>query len=252
MNVMTAKPNLEIPLSLRAATELVNKRKGREADEHFDHLAQAATKITKTAQTVQSTVAKILANQLSLPIKRASDARNAAHKIFMGVAPDLDKTRRAVESAVQGLEAATLPPAPRNAVDAVLAAEIRTALSRMPPADRAAAVHQAINDGDDAFVGAATQGNVALVGFGPAEQAALRDAWRRKRHAATVERVTHLKEGLAEFNRLSSLLSGWSLGLLAKQDAAITAAEESERQAKAAQAGPKAPAEPTWQAEDVT
>jgi hypothetical protein len=38
----------------------------------------------------------------------------------------------------------------------------------------------------------------------------------------------------SNFNRLSSLLSGWSLGLLAEQNAAIAAAEESERLAKQA------------------
>ena len=116
----------------------------------------------------------------------------------------------------------------------IYAGEIRAALLKMPMAERAKAVSRAIEDGDDAFVAAAVLGNVALTGLGKAEAAALADSWRRKRHGNTVERIARLRSGLNEFNRISSLLSGWSLGLLAEKNAAISAAEESERLAKRA------------------
>jgi hypothetical protein len=125
-------------------------------------------------------------------------------------------------------------PPPKDATAAVYASEVRAALLRMSQADRAKTVTQAITDGDDSFVSAAVTGNVALTGLGKAEAAALADSWKRKRHGTTVERIERLRAGLNEFNRLSSLLSGWSLSLFAEQNAAIAAAEESERLARAA------------------
>jgi hypothetical protein len=152
----------------------------------------------------------------------------------MGVAGNIDGVRKRTERAIAALEATTLPPPPKDAMAAFYAAEIRKALLSMPQAERAKAVSAAINDGDDAFVSAAVTGNVALVGLGKAEQAALTDAWRRKRHGATVARIDRLRAGLNEFNRVSSLLSGWAHSICAEQNALIAAAEESERLARAA------------------
>ena len=104
----------------------------------------------------------------------------------------------------------------------------------MPQAERAKAVTQAINDGDDSFVAAAVLGNVALCGLGKAEQNPLADAWKRKRHAGAIARIESLRSGLTEFNRLSSLLSGFALSICAEQNERIAAAEESERLARAA------------------
>ena len=76
------------------------------------------------------------------------------------------------------------------------------------------------------------QSFLVALGFGSAETF----AWRRKRHGRTVARIESLRAGLSEFNRVSSLLSGWSLSICAVQNAAIAAAEKSERLAKVAMA----------------
>ena len=165
---------------------------------------QCAEVITNAAERVQSNCTAILANQMQTPIKNAATARNTAHKIFMGVAGKIDGVRKRTEQTIAALDASTLPPTPKDATAALYAQEIRAALLRMPQAERTKAVTQAINDGDDAFVAAAVLGNVALCGLGKAEQTALADAWRRKRHGATVARIESLRSGLTEFNRLSS------------------------------------------------
>jgi len=232
--IVPAKPNtLEVPLSLKAATDLVVKHKGKDPDEAFDALAQCAGTVTKAAERVQATCTAILANKLAMPLRAQADARAMAHRIFMDVAPKLDATRRKTEAAIKELQTSTQPPVPKDAVAALYAGEIRTALLRMPQAERARAVQQAINDGDDSFVSAAVLGSAALTGLGKAEAAALSDTWRRQYHTKTVERIERLKSGLDEFNRVSSLLSSYALGLLAKDEARISAAEKSEQLAKA-------------------
>jgi hypothetical protein len=171
---------------------------------------------------------------MAIPIKRAADAKTAAHKIFQGIAPKLDTTRQKVEAAIEQLAKSSLPPKPTDAAAAVYAGEIRAALLRMTPAERTKAVTQAIDDGDDTFVGAAVTGNVALTGLGKAEAAALADAWRRKRHGPVLERIDRLRDALQEFNRLSSLLGGFALGLMQEQNAGIVAAERSAELARQA------------------
>jgi hypothetical protein len=54
--------------------------------------------------------------------------------------------------------------------------------------------------------------------LGKAEQKALADAWKRKRHAMAIARIESLRAGLTEFNRLSSLLSGFALSICAEQN----------------------------------
>ena len=227
-------PEIDVPLSLRAAPALIEKHGGKDRDEDFDALVQTAGVITTAAERVQSNCTKILSNEMAMPVKRAADARNTAHKIFMGVASKIDGVRKRTEQTIAALDASTLPPTPKDATAALYAQEIRTALLRMPQAERTKAVTQAIADGDDVFLAAAVLGNVALCGLGKAEQTALADAWRRKRHGATVARIESLRSGLTEFNRLSSLLSGFALSICAEQNERIAAAEESERLARAA------------------
>ena len=130
-----------------------------------------------------------------------------------------------------------MPPSPKDAMAAIYAGEVRSALSRMPLTERASAVERAIGEGDDAFAVAALTGSPVLVGLGRAEQRALRDVWQRKKHGPTLQRIAKLKAALDEHNRLSSLLSGWSYQLFADDNAAISAAQESERIAREILAG---------------
>ena len=51
--------------------------------------------------------------------------------------------------------------------------------------------------------------------------------WQRKRHGDTLARIESLKAGLQDFERVSSLLFGFALGICADQHADIQAAERS-------------------------
>jgi hypothetical protein len=125
-------------------------------------------------------------------------------------------------------------PTPKNAMDALAATEVRDALRHMPPEERGKAIRAAIDADDDAFVAAACTGSPVLTGLGRAEQAFHLGAWQRKRHGPTMDRIARLKDGLQQFDDLGSLFMGWSLGLLADNNAAVAAAELSERLAREA------------------
>lgn len=239
--IVPAKPKeIEIPLSITGAKALVEKHKGGDLSTDMAALAACASDITSAAAKVKTTAEAILGNQLATPIKRTAAAKSATHKIFTGVASKIDATRKRTESTIATLEASTLPPAPKDAVAAFFAGEIRAALRRMQPDERAKAVTAAIADGDDAFVAAAVLGNTALTGLGAAERDALRDAWQRRHHGATLQRIANLRASLDAFDRVSSVFQGWTLGLFAEQNAAIAAAERSERLAKEALASASA------------
>lgn len=144
-----ARPKqIEVPLSLRAASACIEKHAGTDADENFDALVQCAKSIASgAAEKVQTTCVRVLDNQMQTPIKNAATARAAAFKIFQGVAAKIDGVRKRTEQTIAALDASTLPPTPKDATAALYAQEIRTALLRMPQAERTKAVTQATIDG---------------------------------------------------------------------------------------------------------
>jgi hypothetical protein len=208
MNVIdvSAKPTeIEVPLSLQSAPALIEKRRGKSEDATFDKMITAAGDITETATKVKTAVEKILGNQMAMPIKRTADAKQVASKIFQRVAGKLDDVRKDAQQTIAALEAATLPPAPKDAPAALYHGEVRTALLKMTPTDRAKAIRAAIKTGDDAFAAAVILGNTALTGLSQSERDALADEWRRTRHKDTIERMERLRNGLAEYDRLCAL-----------------------------------------------
>jgi len=86
-------------------------------------------------------------------------------------------------------------------------------------------------------VAAATTGSPLLVGMGKAEQAVLLHAWQQKRHPDKIARITRLKAGLDQLDRLGPMFQSWALGLFADRNAAIESAERSAELAQAAVAG---------------
>ena len=245
--IQTAPTIEDAPLSLRGGRKQIIKGDNTD-DIELASLASCADAISTAALKIESSCRTILRNELQPPIKNASDARNTAVKIFQGIAPKLDSTRKRTEAAIAQLESSTQPPKPKDALGAVLASECRSAVARLPQSERAKVINQAINDGDDAFVAALVGASPILSGLGKAEQAALLDGWKRQRHGRTLDRIERLKVALAETDRLSSLLSSYAFGVCAEQNAAITAAQESERLARAAMreavAGPSST--PSW------
>lgn len=234
--VVDKPKEITVPISLTAARTFVEEEGGKDTDPDpvLEQLAQVAGSITATAEKVKDTVTKVLDNRMATELKNVADAKNAASRIFRNVAPKLDGASRDVERAIEHLENGVALPAPKDAVGAAYAAEVRAALSRMPEEQRAKAVRHAIRDGEDQFVAAAVLGNVALSGLGPAERNALADEWKQARHGPTLQRIERLRAAANQFDRMCALLSGWSMSLFEDQNAAIAAAEKSAELAKAA------------------
>ena len=230
------KPDLEVPLTLRGASQLIEKRRrgNKDQDGTFDLMSETAASITAAADKVKASVAAILDNQMQTPIRNTALAQKAAQKVWDKLAPKLTDVHHRARQKIEELEASAMPPAPKNAMDQLAHAEIRSALRNMPSSERSKAIHAAIEAGDDAFVSAACTGSPILTGLGKAEQALHLNNWQRKRHGPTMERIARLEEGLDQFDQLSTSFMEWSLSLLADKNAAVIAAERSEELAKQA------------------
>jgi hypothetical protein len=225
----------EPTISLRSADVIMAKfADPQNPDTVIESMVEAGNLIATSAAKVQSTVEKIMANQMQPEIKRKKEARDAAFKIFEGAAKRIDSNRAAVESVIIKLEADTLPKAPKDAVEMLGAGEVRRALLAAPQSERARMIRGAINDGDDSFVAAAVLANVALTGLGRAERDALREEWRRVRHGETVNRIARLRAALDQIDRLAGMFSGYANALFVDDNAALKAAEASEVAASAA------------------
>src|SRR5262249_44370112 len=87
----------EVPLSLRAAGELVAKHKGEQHDAELDELVATAEEITKVADKVQSSCTTLLANKMQTELRNTADAKVTASKLFQRIAPRLDGARKRAE-----------------------------------------------------------------------------------------------------------------------------------------------------------
>jgi hypothetical protein len=76
MNVVTVPakvPEIELPLSLRAASAASRTTRARKMTRCLV-LVQCAGTISQAAERVKSTCEKVLANEMAMPVKRAADA----------------------------------------------------------------------------------------------------------------------------------------------------------------------------------
>jgi hypothetical protein len=170
---------------------------------------------------------KIMGNTMRTQIANMRESRKVSFQHFENAAREMDKARARAEAVIAKIEAETNAPAePKGVPDAMLRAEIRSALAAMPQDKRSKAVFQAVEDGDDDVVGAALTGPVLLTGLGVAEREAIRDRWRRKRYPDQVERATRLRAALADLDRGGSLLLQFISGLTDGE--AIKQAEQAE------------------------
>jgi hypothetical protein len=210
-----------------AATVMAKHVDAKHPDTVIESMIDTGHTIAEYAERIHSTASKIMANQMATPMANKKAARDAASKLFGNAADKIDRQRASVEALIEKLTAETMPKAPADAVAALAHGEVRAALSRMPQDKRAAAVTQAISDGDDSFVAAAVLGNPALTGLGKAERDVLREQWRQQRHGQTVDRIGRLKGALDQLDRLAGMFGGWAGGLFDESNAGIKAAERS-------------------------
>ena len=125
ITIQTAPTIEDAPLSLRGGRKQIIKGDNTDNDIELASLASCADAISTAALKIELSCRTICGNELQPPIKNASDARNTAVKIFQGIAPRLDSTRKRTEAAIAQLVEATQPPKPKDALGAVLALECR-------------------------------------------------------------------------------------------------------------------------------
>jgi hypothetical protein len=232
--IVPAKPK-ELPVSLTLRGVAVGVEKAVGSDDHVgESMVQTSRVITEAHDKIHATYTAVMGNKLNTPLANLKAARTAINKIVSATLKRIDEGGASVTTAIEALTAQTQPKPPRDAMEALAHQEVRRALLAMPEAKRARTVEQAINEGDDAFAIAAVTGSPLLTGLGKAEQAALRELWRNKRHPDKVARLVRLQAGYGEIDRATALFLSWSRELFAEDNAAIAAAEESDRLAREA------------------
>jgi hypothetical protein len=226
----------EVPLSLAAASKLIEKHKAKGEDDILDAMVRGADNLTEAAQHITQSASKILANVMQPQIKRLSNARRRTKEISDAANKKLTDTRDRIDAAIAKLEGATLPSAPKDATAMIYAGEVRTAIAKMKPDERIKACRDAVETSDEPFIAAVITGSSMLTGMTATELEVVKDMWRRKHHSDTVERARRLRTAQAELDRQAALFTSWSGSLFVEQNAAITAAEKSAELAKAAMA----------------
>lgn len=71
----------------------------------------------------------------------------------------------------------------------------------MSPKDRAAAIGQAFDDGEDSVIGAVLRGPALLSGLGTDQRQLLQDRYRRERHPQEADRIMRLTKALDGLER---------------------------------------------------
>ena len=236
--IIPAQPKpIEVPLSLRAASKLIERHKGEEQDDILDMMLRGADSLTADVELIPVACERIMANKMQSELKNASAARRRVGEIAHKATAKLDADRDRAERAIAKLESAVLPSPPQDMLGVIAELkqiEVRSALRSMKSDERLKVLHDAVEAGDEVFAGAVINAPHHLTGLGPAELGMVTHEWKRKWHGQTLERIARLRASLGELDRLSGLLQTWASGIFHAQDANLSAAEQSERLARAA------------------
>ena len=225
---MTKKP----PPSLHE--KLVDQFRERDAsDPEMDALSGALAACRAAAERALDTTEKILGNQLRTAEANAREARDVGHHLQQAALKRVDAARTRAQAEIDRIETSTsAPPEPRTASAVAVESEIRSALSRMSHDERAKAIADALERGDDSVVGAALRGPTMLTGLGEAEREARRHQWRQKKFPSELARLVRLRKSVEAMERGGSLLMNFVDGLTNSE--AVRLAEASENLAREA------------------
>lgn len=222
-----------VPPSIHEASVNHHRNSDDAQDPLFEALADAAKECRVSAETALEITTTTMASTMNTVSANASRSRAAGFKVLERAALKVDAARKSAEQTIEKIEAATAaPPRPKDAMAALLAQEIRSALIRMSQKDRAAAISKAIADGDDEFVGAALHAPELLSGLGTAEREVFRDAWRRKKFLPEMQRVERLRKAVWGMETAARVTMSFIDSLTDAR--AVATAERLEGEAKAA------------------
>lgn len=204
----------------------------RMADDDLDALADALRHACSQAEQVLALANALRADPTKSPGAVALTLREKGLKAGEQAALSLDRARNRLSATVARLSAETAAPLlARDANGMMLEGEIRTALARMSPKDRTAAIGQAFEDGEDSVVGAVLRGPALLSGLGPDQRQMLQDRYRRERHPQEADRIIRLTKALDGLERGAVALLGFTEAIVTTPRAleAEQAAERTER-----------------------
>jgi len=161
------------------------------------------------AEQIASATDTILADESKPLPARLIASKNVATRLGELAAKRLDAAVKAAKSELERIARETAPPAPKNAHEAQLHAEVRAVLRGLSEEQRGAAIQAAIGSGDDLTALAFLNGPPLLSGANETERDIRREQWRRARHAEAVEREGRLKLALAATERGGNALVAW-------------------------------------------
>lgn len=174
----------------------------RVADDDLDTLAHALRHAHGQAEQVLALSKALRADPTKSPSAVALTLREKGLKAGEQAAQSLDQARNRLSATVARLSAETAAPLLiRDAGAMILEGEIRAALARMSPKDRAAAIGQAFDDGEDSVIGAVLRGPALLSGLGTDQRQMLQDRYRRERHPQDADRIMRLTKALDGLER---------------------------------------------------
>jgi hypothetical protein len=194
-------------------------------DPALDGLASAMRSARAAAEQLAGLKVALDADPTRTPAARALQVREAALRLGDQAAGALDAAAAKAADAVRRLEAETKPVPPREA----LAAEIRSRLASMQPADRAAVLEAALISGDRDVVGSVLGAPSFLAGLDPAQSETLTLRWRQRHHQDAAGQIARIRSALEAGERGGRAMLGF-----VQQLAEAPAARQAEAAAQAA------------------
>lgn len=204
----------------------------RVPDDDLDALGDALRHAHGQAEQVLALSNALRADPTKSPAAVALTLREKGLKAGEQAAQSLDRARNRLAATVARLSEQTAAPLlARDAGSMMLEGEIRSALARMSPKDRTAAIGQAFEDAEDSVIGAVLRGPALLSGLGADQRQMLQDRYRRERHPREADRIIRLTKALDGLERCAVALLGFTEAIVTTPRAleAEQAAERTER-----------------------
>lgn len=188
------------------------------------HDAMRASRLA--AEKAKRIAAAVMVNEMATIPARHREVKDKSWRAVEPGLRQLDAARAAAVKEIERLEALTsAPPRPTNAVDVMLASEVRTRFASMTDKQRAAALAAA--PADDAVVAAVLNGPAMLSGISAQEMEMLRHRWREQRHGPDVDRMQRLGRAVEDIDRAGQLVIRFYSGLSSSE--IVEKAEATER-----------------------
>lgn len=176
-------------------------------DAELEALTDALRTAREVAEQAETVTGQVMASQLYTVAANRKRAREFSLKLLESATRKIDVARSRAQAAVDKIEQSTAtPPPPKDATQALLHGEIRSALARMTDKERRDAISGALGSGDETTVAALLHGPTLLTGVGPMERESYRRTWQQKRFPAEVDRARRLRSALTATDRGGSLL----------------------------------------------